>query len=63
MCDKLHQYSYNLYMLRKTVNLTTLVTAYHGLVSATPKYGIIFQGNATAKMGIYSTKALYESDV
>lgn len=49
VCSKLNQYSYALHMLSKTANRATVLTAYHGLVASTLRYGIIFWGNATGK--------------
>lgn len=49
VCSKLNQYSYALNMLRKTVNKSTLLTAYHGLVASSLRYGIMFWGNAPGK--------------
>lgn len=49
VCNKLNQYSYVLKKLRNTVNKSTLLTAYHGLVASCLRYGIMFWGNATGK--------------
>lgn len=42
---KLNRFSYALYMLRKVVDVTAVLTAYHGYVVSTLRYGIIFWGN------------------
>lgn len=47
VCKKLNKYSYALYNLRKVVNVSTVLTAYHAYVTSTLRYGIIFWGNAT----------------
>lgn len=56
ICSKLNQYSYMLYMLNKTVNQKTTLTAYHGLVASTLRYGIIFWGNATGKESVFKAQ-------
>lgn len=46
VCLKLYRFSYALYMLGKIANKTALLTAYHGYVASTLRYGLIFWGNA-----------------
>lgn len=49
VCKKLSKFAFALRMLRKVVNTNTLLTAYHGCVSSTLRYGIIFWGNSVHK--------------
>lgn len=49
ICKKLSQFSYALYRLRKVASTSALLTAYHGYVGSTLRYGIIFWGNSTDK--------------
>lgn len=49
LCKTLSQFSYALYSLKKVVNTSALLTAYHGYVSSTLRYGVIFWGNSTDK--------------
>lgn len=46
VCKKLSQCSYALYNLRKVSNQATLLMAYHGYVSSTLRYGLMFWGNS-----------------
>lgn len=47
LCNKLSKSAYALYQLSKKVNISTLLTAYHGLVASVLRYGIIFWGQST----------------
>jgi hypothetical protein len=49
VCCKLNQYSYALHMLSKVAKRSTVLTAYHGLVASTLRYGIIFWGTQQIK--------------
>lgn len=49
VCSKVNQFSHALRMLSKTANRNTVLTAYHGLVASTLRYGIMFWGNASGK--------------
>lgn len=49
ICKKLNQFSYALYKLKKVSSMSTLLTAYHGYVASTLRYGLIFWGNSTDK--------------
>lgn len=56
VCNKLNQYAYALYLLRKVANMQTLLTAYHAFAGATIKYGILFWGNATEKEAAFKAQ-------
>lgn len=47
VCNKLNRFSYALYNLKKIVNRSSALTAYHAYVTSTLRYGIIFWGNST----------------
>jgi hypothetical protein len=49
MCKKLNQFSYALYNLRKVVNESAVLTAYHAYVTSTLRYGIIFWANSVER--------------
>lgn len=53
VCNKLSKSAYVLYSLSKKVNINTLVTAYHGLVASSLRYGVIFWGNCSEKERIF----------
>lgn len=56
LCTKINTYSYALYMLRKTVSSSTVLTAYHGYVLPLLKYCVIFWGNSTEKEVIFKAQ-------
>lgn len=46
LCKKLNSFSYALYHLSKETHMQTRLTSYHGYVSSSLRYGIIFWGNS-----------------
>lgn len=53
LSKKISKLAYALYKLSQTVNTTTLLTAYHGMVESNLRYGVIFWGNAVNKDNIF----------
>lgn len=47
MCNKLSKSAYLLFKLSHIVSRKTVLSAYHGFVASTLRYGIIFWGNCT----------------
>lgn len=56
LCLKVSQYSYALYMLAKVASTSTVVTAYHGYVASTLRYGIMFWGNSTERETVFKAQ-------
>jgi hypothetical protein len=56
ICNKLSSYSFALRQLRNITNTDALLTAYHGYVSSTLRYGIMFWGNATDKLKAFRSQ-------
>lgn len=56
VCKKLSQYSYALYQLSKTVSQSTALISYHGYVTSTLRYGIIFWGNSTDRENVFKAQ-------
>lgn len=53
VCNKLSKAAFMLYSLSKKVNINTLVTAYHGLVASSLRFGVIFWGNCSERERIF----------
>lgn len=53
LCKRLSKSAYALYQLSKKVNISTLLTAYYGLVASVLRYGIIFWGQSTDRELIF----------
>ncbi|KAF9798488.1 hypothetical protein SFRURICE_012516, partial [Spodoptera frugiperda] len=53
LCTKLNTYSYALFMLRRTVSISALLTAYHGHVASLLRYCVIFWGNSTDNENVF----------
>jgi hypothetical protein len=56
VCLKLNQYAYALYKLAKKTSPDAVITAYHGFVASTLRYGIIFWGNSTNKEAVFKAQ-------
>lgn len=55
-CSKLAKSAYALHKLRQTVNVETVLLAYHALVASKLRYGVIFWGNSTDRDSIFKSQ-------
>lgn len=53
ICSRLYKFSYALYKLAKISDRKTVLTAYHGFVASTLRYGLVFWGNSTHRELIF----------
>jgi hypothetical protein len=56
VCRKLNQYAFALYKLAKQVSPDAVLTAYHGFVASTLRYGIIFWGNSLNREAVFKAQ-------
>lgn len=56
ICTKLCQFSYALYMLRRVVNRSAVITAYYGHVDSLLRYGVIFWGNSVDRERVFKAQ-------
>lgn len=56
LSSRINQFSYALYMLAKTTNITTLLIAYHGHVASLLRYGIMFWGYSVNKYVVFRSQ-------
>lgn len=56
ICKRLSTTAFMLYNLSKKVNLTTILVAYHGLVTSILRFGVIFWGYCSERESIFKAQ-------
>lgn len=56
VCKKLNQFAFALFKLSKIVNQPAVMAAYHGYVTSTLRYGIIFWGNSVNREDVFKAQ-------